>query len=209
MAGGIILKLFEIKKKLNILIITPAPSETIPQFTEDLFSKFRDFDNFTVHNIKNSKYINKLELKENNIIIVSKQLLQKYIGETTISSIKNLKLDLIIFDENHFSGTTDLSKSILDSYTTKNTCKIYLTATYQKPLREWNILKECQMYWDIEDEQLCKKRDIEKLKEKHNIININVEDLKVYDNILTNTLTIINNNITISCYITVIKIKIK
>ncbi|MFM7978271.1 MAG: hypothetical protein ACKPKO_03060, partial [Candidatus Fonsibacter sp.] len=107
--------------------------------------------------------------------------LQKYIDETTISSIKNLKLDLIIFDENHFSGTTDLSKSILESYTTKNTCKIYLTATYQKPLKEWNILKECQMYWDIEYEQLCKKRDIENLRETHNIENINVEDLRVYD----------------------------
>ena len=38
------------------------------------------------------------------------------------------------------------------------------------------------MYWDIEDEQLCKKRDINKLKEKHNIEHINVEDLKIYDN---------------------------
>ena len=182
MAGGIILKLFNIRKKLNILIITPAPSETIPQFTEDLFSKFRNFDNFYVNNIKNSKYIDRLELKENNIIIISKQLLQKYIDDNVVSLIRNLKLDLIIFDENHFSGTTDLSKSILDSYTTKNTCKIYLTATYQKPLTEWNILKECQMYWDIEDEQLCKKRDIYKLKEKHNIENINIEDLRVYDN---------------------------
>jgi hypothetical protein len=56
--------------------------------------------------------------------------------------IKDVKLDIIIFDENHQSGTTNLSKDILDSYTCKNTVKIYLTATYNKPLREWNILPE-------------------------------------------------------------------
>ena len=72
--------------------------------------------------------------------------------EDTIFKIKNLKLDLIAFDENHFSGTTDLSKSILSSYSSENTAKIYLTATYNKPLKEWGILQECQMYWDIEDE---------------------------------------------------------
>ena len=57
--------------------------------------------------------------------------------------IKNLKLDIIAFDENHFSGTTNLSKEILDSYSSKKTVKIYLTATYSKPLKEWNILPEC------------------------------------------------------------------
>jgi len=36
-----------------------------------------------------------------------------------------------------------------------------LTATYAKPLSEWNIPLECQSYWDIEDEQLCKKQNIQ------------------------------------------------
>lgn len=39
-------------------------------------------------------------------------------------------------------------------------------------MREWNIPEECQMYWDIEDEQICKsipidETNVEKLKEKH------------------------------------------
>ena len=100
--------------------------------------------------------IESLVLGDSNIFVMSKQLLQKYIDDKTIMKIKNLKLDIIGFDENHFSGTTDLSKSILDSYSSKNTIKVYLTATYNKPLREWNIPEECQMYWDIEDEQICK-----------------------------------------------------
>jgi hypothetical protein len=172
MIGGIIIKQIEVMKKLNVLIITPAPTETSPQFTNDLFNKFKDFDKFKIHHIEGSKKLNSLELDNNNIFVMSKQLLQKYINEKTIMKIKNLKLDIIAFDENHFSGTTNLSKDILDSYSSKNTVKIYLTATYNKPLKEWNILPECQMYWDIEDEQICKsilidENNLEKLKEKH------------------------------------------
>ena len=178
MVGGLIIKQFEIKQKLNVLIITPAPTETAPQFTDDLFNKFKEFDAFKLHHIDGSKNIDGLEFGESNIFVMSKQLLQKYINEKTIIKIKNLNLDIIGFDENHFSGTTDLSKSILDSYSSKNTIKVYLTATYNKPLREWNIPEECQMYWDIEDEQICKsiladETNVDKLKEKHGESSIN------------------------------------
>ncbi len=185
MIGGIIIKQLNIKKKLNVLIITPAPTETAPQFTDELFHKFKDFDKFKIHHIENSKSINNIELIDNNIFVISKQLLQKYIGDDTILKIKNLKLDIIGFDENHFSGTTDLSKDILFSYSSKNTVKIYLTATYNKPLKEWNILPECQMFWDIEDEQICKsicddEMNINKLKDKHgeNYVNSTVKYFK-------------------------------
>ena len=172
MIGGIINKQYDKKNKLNILIITPAPTETAPQFTDDLFNKFKDFSKFKIHHIEGFKMLSSLELDTNNIFVMSKQLLQKYINGKTIMKIKNLKLDIIAFDENHFSGTTDLSKDILTSYSSKNTVKIYLTATYSKPLQEWNILPECQMFWDIEDEQICKsilidENNLEKLKEKH------------------------------------------
>ena len=172
MFGGVIIKQLKVKNRLNVLIITPAPTETAPQFTNDLFNKFKDFDKFKIHHIEGSKMLSSLELCDNNIFIMSKQLLQKYINDKTIMTIKNLKLDIIGFDENHFSGTTDLSKDILTSYSSKNTIKIYLTATYNKPLKEWNILPECQMFWDIEDEQFCKsilldENNLDKLKEKH------------------------------------------
>ena len=187
MIGGIIIKQLDIMKKLNVLIITPAPTETSPQFTDDLFNKFKDFDKFKIHNIEGSKKLNSLELDNNNIFVLSKQLLQKYINEKTIMTIKNLKLDIIAFDENHFSGTTNLSKDILNSYSSKNTVKIYLTATYNKPLQEWNILPECQMYWDIEDEQICKSilvdnTNINKLKEKHGDEYI-TKTIKYYTNL--------------------------
>jgi hypothetical protein len=63
-----------------------------------------------------------------------------------------------------------------------------LTATYAKPLCEWNIPLECQFYWDIEDEQLCKKRNIQGLVEKHGedvLLFINEQNkeqmLNIYD----------------------------
>ncbi len=178
MFGGLITKQFEINKKLNVLIITPAPTETAPQFTDDLFNKFKDFEAFKIHYIDNSKNIEMLELSESNIFIMSKQLLQNYIDNKTIIKIKNLKLNIIGFDENHFTGTTDISKSILSSYSSNNTIKIYLTATYNKPLHEWNIPDKCQMYWDIEDEQICKsilvnEMNVDKLKDKHGDTSIN------------------------------------
>ena len=184
MTGGIILKQFDVKQKLNVLIITPAPTETTPQFTEGLFNNFRDFNIFKIHQIDGSN-IKNLVLDTNNIFVMSKQFLQNYVNEKTIMTIKNLKLDIIIFDENHFSGTTEKSKHILNSYSTENTIKIYLTATYNKPLKEWLIPDECQMYWDIEDEQICKsimsdETNINKLKEKHG--DIITHTLEYYTN---------------------------
>ena len=172
MIGGIIIKQLQVKNKLNVLIITPAPTETAPQFTDDLFNKFKDFDKFKIHHIEGSKSLDDIETEDSNIFIMSKQLLQKYTNDKTIMKIKNLKLDIIGFDENHYSGTTDLSKDILTSYSSKNTIKIYLTATYNKPLKEWNIIPECQMFWDIEDEQICKSilqdnKNLDRLKDKH------------------------------------------
>ena len=99
MTGGIVIKQYDIKQKLNVLIITPAPTETAPQFTDDLFNKFRDFTPFKIHNIEGSKEISSIVLDKNNIFVMSKQLLQKYINDKTIMKIKNLKLDIIVFDE--------------------------------------------------------------------------------------------------------------
>jgi hypothetical protein len=170
MIGGIINKQFNIKNKLNVLIITPVPTESSSQFTDGLFNKFKDFDKFKIHHIEDS--INTIELEKNNIFVISKQLLQRHIDEKTVLNIKQLNLDIIAFDENHFGGTSNLSKDILNLYSYRNTVKIYLTATYNKPLKEWNIPKECQMYWDIEDEQICKsllidEKNLKRLKEKH------------------------------------------
>ena len=165
--GGLIIKYYKKYGSINSLIITPAPTETLSQFTDDLFHKFRDFNGINIVEIKKGKDLETMILQEQNIIIISKQLLDDYVLEKSIQSIKKLNLDFIVFDENHFHGTTLMSENILQSYSSTNTIKLYLTGTYAKSLRKWNIPLKCQMYWDIEDEQLCKKRDIQGLLEKH------------------------------------------
>ena len=165
--GGLFIKYHKKYLSLNGLIITPAPTETLSQFTDDLFHKFIDFNGINIVEIKKGTDFETMVLQGNNIIIVSKQLLDDYVCEKKIEAIQQLNLDFIVFDENHFHGTTLMSKNILQSYSSSKTIKLYLTATYAKPLSEWNIPLECQFYWDIEDEQLCKKRNIQGLVEKH------------------------------------------
>ena len=165
--GGLFIKYHKKYLSLNGLIITPAPTETLSQFTDDLFHKFRDFNGINIVEIKKGTDFETMVLQGNNIIIVSKQLLDDYVCEKKVEAIQQLNLDFIVFDENHFHGTTLMSKNILHSYSSSKTIKVYLTATYAKPLSEWNIPLECQFYWDIEDEQLCKKRNIHGLVEKH------------------------------------------
>lgn len=164
MVGGLVVECKENKKCFNAMIITPAPTETTPQFTNDLFHKYKEFDDCSIIEL-NGNTIKQLEdlTTNKNIFVASKQFLQGYLPETHKSKkekekkltkenvirerkgrIKNLPLiDMIFFDENHFSGTTLLSKEILETYGTHNTKKIYLTATYNKPLKEWNISEDC------------------------------------------------------------------
>jgi hypothetical protein len=165
--GGLFVKYYKKYNILNALIITPAPTETLSQFTDDLFHKFRDFIGINIVEIKKGSDFRLMTMQKNNIIIVSKQLLDDYVFDKKINVIKNLNLDCIMFDENHFHGTTQMSKNILQSYSSSKTFKLYLTATYAKPLNEWNIPNDCQFYWDIEDEQMCKSRNVNGLIEKH------------------------------------------
>jgi len=186
--GGLFVKYHTKYVSLNALIITPAPTETLSQFTDDLFRKFRDFVGINIVEIKKGCDFDSMVLQEKNIIIVSKQLLDDYVLEKRVEAIVRLGLDFIVFDENHFHGTTQMSKHILQSYSSQKTIKLYLTATYMKPLNEWNIPLDCRFYWDIEDEQLCKKRNIQGLIEKHGndvvlfLSEVNKESkLSVYD----------------------------
>ena len=152
--------------KITALIITPAPTETITQFTIDMFEKYRDFSDFEVLHIKTSEYAKNIstKLKNKNILVISKQLLQRFVGKDKLDLPK---INVIFFDENHFGGTTDLSKKILSTYSSPTTVCVYLTATFNKPLQTWNIPEENRFYWDMEDEMLCKTRNITGLVEKH------------------------------------------
>ena len=173
LAGGLIIKLFEKLKKLNVLIVTAAPTETIPQFLDDLLYKFVDFHYFNIIHIKKGTDLEILDINhENNIFIVSKQILQNYVDLKISPKLNTFQFNLMIFDENHHAGTTFKSENILNQYLSEDTIRIYMTATYRKTLQKWNISKDNCFYWEYEDECWCKQRNLKGLYEKHGQIAV-------------------------------------
>ena len=105
MAGSILkyVKMYP-SKKSNFVIITPAPSETFPEYFA-LFNNYIDFHDTKVWNIVNTKEGNtkiKVNATKNNIIIVSKQKLGWGNEDTDITimdedDVKTFKKIYLIF----------------------------------------------------------------------------------------------------------------
>ena len=160
------------------MVITLAPNETIEQ-QRKVFDciQLTDF-NIIVLNGKNKKP----DLTKKNIIICSKQFLQtkidkghdktKHSEEKTksIAWLKKMSFDMRFIDESHNGGTTELAKKTLEFYG-KQAFTVQITATYSKPINDYNIPKDCWILWDLEDIKLCKnitnEGSIIRLVEKH------------------------------------------
>jgi hypothetical protein len=155
------------KDKCNYFVITTAPNETIQQQSKVFnCSQLEDF-NIIILDGKNKKP----KIKDKNIILCSKQFLQTKINKTkNILWLKKMIFEMRFIDESHNGGTTELAKKTLDYYG-KNTFTVQITATYSKPINDYNIPKENWILWDLEDIQLCKdihsKENLNKLINKH------------------------------------------
>lgn len=185
--AGYILEDSKCKDNCNYLIITTAPKETINQY-RDIFTNYYDFNDFNIiyqDNIKKPIITNK------NIIICSKQFLQSKDDKKTkkIKWLSNLNIDIRFIDESHNGGTTEIAKSTFDIY--GNTAKnIYITATYLKPLYNYNISSNQQILFNAYHIYLLKNIDIEDnymklielFDEERFIDNYNLIDIKNYYN---------------------------
>ena len=84
--------------------------------------------------------------------------------------LRELNFEFVFLDESHNGGTTPLAQEMMNYYGHKAT-EIYITATYSKPINDYNIPKDCWILWDLEDIKLCKnisdKNSINRLVEKH------------------------------------------
>ena len=73
----------------------------------------------------------------------------------------NPNIDIMFLDEAHFGMSTEKAQQIvkvLDS-AISNTIKIYVTATYNKPLQAYGVKAECKLTWDMNDIQIMQKID--------------------------------------------------
>ena len=187
--GGTIIKDSYNKDNCNYLIITTAPNETIEQYLKVLDCiQLQEF---------NIIYLNGENIKPNltnrNIIICSKQFLQTKIEKKdeektkSIIWLKKMIFDIRFLDESHNGGTTVLAQKTLQFYG-NNVFTIQITATYNKPINDYNIKKENMILWDLEDIKLCKTIDNEdnfnKLVKKHGIEFKNVLNNYTISNII-------------------------
>lgn len=135
------------------LIITTAPNETLRQYIQlmsslkerglRIITKKDDFENIT----------------SKSVVIASKQLL-------THTSNVNLYIRdprVIMIDEAHFGGSTNLCNEFLKKY--PYSTKIFISATYEKILTSFKVKHIAK--WDLEDIQLAKTMQYHKIAEKH------------------------------------------
>jgi hypothetical protein len=176
--GGCIIEDSIDKDECNYLVITTAPNETIEQQRKVFDCIQLTGFNIIVLNGKNKKPV----LTKKNIIICSKQFLQtkidkghdktKHSEEKTksIAWLKKMSFNMRFIDESHNGGTTELAKKTLEFYG-KQAFTVQITATYSKPINDYNIPKDCWILWDLEDIKLCKnitnEGSIIRLVEKH------------------------------------------
>lgn len=177
-------------RPMNFLLITPAPTETFGEYRK-LFGDHLDFDTIEAVYLdeEGKKNINIDTQIKHRVYIVSKQLLgwgktpnetgnpelqitgegiekqkrqhkniTKYLGETMFN--------IIFLDEAHFGLSTDSAQLILQelnqiSKNAKKTPKVFVTATYNKPSRVYDIEPECKLTWDINDIKIMKELTFE------------------------------------------------
>ena len=154
------------KNECNYLVLSLAPNETkTQQYNVFQCSQLEDF-NVVILDGKNKNDIPK---GKKNIIICSEQFLKLKLNEgNVIEWLKNMKIDITFIDESHYGGTTDIAKETLDTYT-RNSVKIQITATYDKPTYSYNISPHNQVLWSLHDVNLCKNGDKTTLLDKHGI----------------------------------------
>ena len=184
--GGCIIEDNKDKDVCNYLLITTAINETDKQY-HDVFNhlQFRDFNVKTLKNETEKEVKQLIKTNRKNIIIVSDMYIKNTTSKNTehynedddnnikikkIKWLKELNFKYVFLDESHKGGTTKLAQEMMNYYGDKAT-QIYITATYSKPINDYNIPKDCWILWDLEDIKLCKnitdEGSIIRLKEKH------------------------------------------
>jgi hypothetical protein len=182
-------------KKLNFLLMTPAPNETFPEY-KSIFDRHIDFDKHGIETKLYNEQSIKSAVDKHTIHIISKQRLgyiesdkpkrepnqgnglsddlgdgsdpgddETYIQkirENLIKIFKNVPhFDIIFLDEAHFGMSTIRAQKIVEELTRtfdehKDTTQVYVTATYRRPLKEYNVLEHCKMTWDLTDIEVMK-----------------------------------------------------
>jgi superfamily II DNA or RNA helicase len=139
----------------RVLIITTRPTETKPQWLK-VFNDHKEFSDYKVKDLDSStaSEVALLHKKKENVVAVSSI---QFFKMDERESLLNLEWDIVLLDEIHEGGSTDLSNSMLDTYIGTKPIRIMMTATYTKPVDYYSIPEECCNFWDLEDVRLMRE----------------------------------------------------
>ena len=181
-AGGIIDNL----NPKRVVVLLGAKSETLSQFKTDLFEEFQNFKEYECVDVVNTTDM-AIEPSKKYIFIMSVELYkQDDSTRRLLQELKGgaNRADLFICDEAHLKQTTaravkqmekgtvaardqeeeDVSEEAeesqlkeLDKQIQADVPVVYMTGTYIKPLRAFNIPDENVVIWDYQDIQQAKE----------------------------------------------------
>ena len=156
----------------NYVIITPAPNETLIQYKET-FDNHIDFKRYNIEaGIVKAGKDKDIEFNENKgkhyVYLISKQRLGNVKGDNVeiddniykdnieryFGKKNNIKI--IFMDEAHFGMTTEIAQQIVKTLNTNDSVKIFVTATYNKPQKEYGIASNYLIKWDLDDIKMIK-----------------------------------------------------
>lgn len=164
----------------KILVITTRPSETRSSWL-DVFKNHREFTGYSIKSL-NSETEEMVDSSAEKIIVVAST--QFFKNNEARQVKKNKSWDVLLIDEIHEGGTTHSSMNIVQNNSSDKTRQIMMTATYEKPIIHYNIPKENQFYWDLEDVRLMKNwgaQSISRMAEKYgSAIHDTIREFELY-----------------------------
>ena len=138
----------------KILIITTRPGETRGQWNR-VFSGHREFSPYKVVDLDSttSAAVAMSNTKNEQLVAIAST---QFFKMAERDSLKGLDWDLVLLDEIHEGGSTDLTGEMLDTYIGTEPIRIMMTATYTKPVHYFMIPSDCCFFWDLEDVRLMR-----------------------------------------------------
>ncbi len=138
----------------RVLLLTTRPTETLSQW-HDVFQMHREFSSYKIHYLNSSTHqtvATQNKQNERMVALASTQFLK--VNER--DSLLGLHWDLVLLDEIHDGGSTELSMDMLDTYIGKDAIRVMMTATYEKPVYYFTIPNDSCCFWDLEDIRLMR-----------------------------------------------------
>ena len=175
-AGGIV----SLMQPKRVVVLLGAKSETISQFTNDLFNYYQDFSDYQIVDVLEGGSDKQIDPAKKYIFVMSVELYKQ--GHSSRPLLQDLKgganrADLFICDEAHLKQTTEKAIKELEDGTVApklaseedkeeesglgeldekiavDVPVVYMTGTYIKPLSVFKIPEDHVAIWDYEDIQ--------------------------------------------------------